>query len=155
MKQHIKRLIYGLLVIQLAMMVGCKQTNDKKSEISSKNQIENNSSEASNLLLANCYVCHNPNTDSHDEIIAPPLAGIKMRYMNETTDKEEFINLMSNFVFNPNEESALMAGPVMRFGIMPKTKLGEDDIRKIVTYIYENDLDEPSWFKEHKERKHR
>ncbi len=152
MKQKIKILIHSLLVIILTIPVGCNSTNGQKAEIASDNNTT--SSEVSNLLSVNCYACHNPNTNSHDEILAPPLAGIKMRYKNATNDKEEFINRMSSFVFNPNAEAALMKGPIKRFGLMPKTALSEDEIRKIVTYIYENAIEEPSWFKEHEKEMH-
>ncbi|MEQ8245254.1 c-type cytochrome [Fulvivirga sp.] len=154
MKQKIKILINSLFVIISIIQVGCNSTNGQKAEITSDNITGSESSEVSNLLSVNCYACHNPNTNSHDEILAPPLAGIKMRYINATNDKEDFINRMSGFIFTPNAEAALMKGPVKRFGLMPKTALNEDEIRKIVTYIYENEIEEPSWFKEHEKEMH-
>jgi hypothetical protein len=40
-----------------------------------------------------CYACHNPSAPSHDEIIAPPLAAVKMRYEMQYTSKDEFVTL--------------------------------------------------------------
>jgi Tfp pilus assembly protein PilP len=110
--------------------------------------------EARVALAINCYSCHNPNSSSHDKMLAPPLAGIKFKYKNAYPDKELFVNQMSDFVFNPTEDNAMMKGPVKRFGLMPKTTLSKDKIKEIVLFIYNNDLDVPDWFSEHFEEKH-
>ncbi len=155
MKQKSKNLTYGLLAIFIAVITGCNNINGQKTENNIASSTEWLASpEVSNLLSVNCYTCHNPNASSHDEIIAPPLTGVKMRYKNATKDREEFIVMMSTYVSNPNEARALMKGPVKRFGVMPKTALDEDEIKKIVTYIFDNDIPEPSWFKEHTKEKH-
>jgi len=151
MKQKITILTNGLLIIILAILAGCNNTtNGLKTKIVSAHKAGLPiSSEVSNLLSVNCYACHNPNTKSHDEMLAPPLAGIKIRYKKATKNREAFIDLMSSFVYNPSEEASLMKGSIKRFGVMPKTALDENKIREIVTYLYDNDVPEPSWFKEH------
>ncbi|MFQ3212678.1 MAG: hypothetical protein ACJAT1_001123 [Marivirga sp.] len=53
-------------------------------------------------------------------MLAPPLAGIKQLYVQESGNRIDFIKRMAAFVVNPNEESALMKGPIKRFGLMPK-----------------------------------
>jgi len=106
------------------------------------------------LLKSTCYACHNPTVESHDNIIAPPLAGIKMRYQQEFGDRDNFIKGMSGFISNPNQESALMKGPVRRFGLMPNPNLEEKDIKMIVEYIYDNKLEEPKWFSGHYKEMH-
>lgn len=105
-------------------------------------------------LQTNCYTCHNPNTESHDQMLAPPLAGIKYKYMSLYPEEEEFINKMSEFVVLPTKEKALMKGPVKRFGLMPKPALQEEEIRELVKYIYNNDLEIPKWFSGHFEAQH-
>ena len=108
--------------------------------------------EGLSLLEINCFVCHNPNSASHDEILAPPLAGVKKRYQMATNNREEFIAKMSAFVADPQESKALMKGPVNRFGVMPKPNVTPENIKKIVEYIYDNPIEEPSWFAEHHEK---
>jgi len=107
------------------------------------------------LLKSTCYTCHNPASESHDEMLAPPLAGIKMRYKKAYDNREEFIAAMSKHVSNPTEESALMKGPIKRFGLMPNLNLKDEDVQLIVEYIYDNDLDEPDWFAEHVKKMHK
>ena len=104
--------------------------------------------------LAFCYTCHNPKAESHDEMLAPPLAGIKMQYMRQTGTREAFIQRMADFVKNPTEEAAIMKGPVKRFGLMPKPALTAEEIESIVAYIYDNEIPQPSWYEEHHKKMH-
>ncbi|WP_075349488.1 c-type cytochrome [Algoriphagus marinus] len=101
------------------------------------------------LLKKHCYACHNPNTNSHDDIIAPPLAGIKKHYSDAYPEKADFSKAMMEFVKNPTAEKSLMKGPVKRFGLMPKPVVSEEEIKQIVTYIRDSELEKPKWFDAH------
>lgn len=120
-----------------------KDESDKESLIGDDQEL------VANSLATNCYICHNPNTKSHDEIIAPPLAGIKIKYKAATESRSDFISKMSSFVSNPTKEEAMMKGPVRRFGLMPKPNLTKEEITSIVIYIHDNKIEEPAWFEEH------
>ena len=107
------------------------------------------------LIQQNCYSCHSPNSASHDDIIAPPLAGVKRRYLRAADgDKATFVAQMSAFLLDPTEESALMQGPVNRFGLMPKFNWSKEMITKMVEYLYENELEAPAWFEKHHREMH-
>lgn len=107
------------------------------------------------MLQTNCYACHNPNTTSHDDMLAPPLAGIKNRYKNTYGTRDEFITAVSSFVSMPTEEKALMKGPIRRFGLMPKPALSDSaQIRALVAFIYDNPIETPEWFAEHYKEQH-
>ena len=106
------------------------------------------------LMKNNCYVCHNPNTVSHDNILAPPFKGVKMHYKRTYKNKEAFVYAVVNWVQNPEEDKALMFGAVKRFKVMPKLPLLTKDLEKIATYIYENDVEEPEWMGEQMKEKH-
>lgn len=110
--------------------------------------------EAYTLLKNNCYLCHNPKAASHDDIIAPPFKAVKMHYTNAYDNKTDFVNAMVNWVQNPEEEKALMRGAVNRFKVMPKMDLPTEDLEKIATYIYDNDVEEPIWMEEHMQQQH-
>ncbi|RYM34663.1 c-type cytochrome [Brumimicrobium glaciale] len=105
-------------------------------------------------LSNNCFACHNPNSESHDDILAPPLAGIKHKYKKHYPNEQEFITQMTEFVDSPTKEEALMKGPVKRFGVMPKTALSKKEVQELVQYIYNNEIESPEWFEEHFEEKH-
>lgn len=113
------------------------------------------SSEGLKLLETYCFACHDPNTKSHDEILAPPLAGIKNRYKKSFNDRSAFISAMSSFIAMPTEEKALMKGPIRRFGLMPKPALSDSaKINILVAYIYDHPIEAPEWFAAHEKEKH-
>lgn len=108
------------------------------------------------LMKANCYICHNPNAASHDEVIAPPFKAVKNRYTKEYDTKEEFVNAVVDWVRNPSEERALMYGAVEQYKVMPQMLVEVADLEKIASYLYDNKVDEPEWMNEHmKEEKGR
>lgn len=97
------------------------------------------------LLQKHCYTCHNPKSKSHDEIIAPPLWGMKKHYLEAYPEKAAFEKAMIEFIQNPTEEKALMKGPIKRFGLMPKPEVSYEELQKIVSYIYDNEIENPVW----------
>lgn len=104
--------------------------------------------EAKALMTTLCYVCHNPET-SHDGRIAPPMIAIKMHYLKKTENRKDFINSVWNFVEKPTENKMLMKGAVNRFGLMPYQAFKEEDIKAIAAYIYDYEIEKPSWFDNH------
>jgi hypothetical protein len=156
MKNRIKTV--ALLAVVITITFGCSNTNssqnEKTTEYSSSMKPVLTSADVPDLMVANCYACHNPNSSSHDAILAPPFAAVKKHYLQASEDRTEFIDRMTAFVYNPNKEAALMKGPVGRFGLMPKTALNEEEIRTIVAFIYDNEIQEPAWFGEHEMEKH-
>lgn len=131
---------------------GCQNPEpgkNKNPEITIDSQVLDLQKDGYDLLKSSCFACHNPASASHDSMLAPPLAGIKMRYLRQYDRREDFLVAMSRFVANPSEETALMKGPVRRFGLMPNPQLNEKDIDVIVSYIYDNKLEEPAWFADH------
>ncbi len=105
------------------------------------------------LMKNNCYACHNPNTKSHNDIIAPPFKAVKMQYQRMYTNKEDFVNAIVNWVQNPTENKAVMLGAIGKFKIMPKLALEPENIKKIATYIYENSTEDPDWMAAHMKEK--
>jgi hypothetical protein len=101
-----------------------------------------------------CFSCHYPAAVSHDNMLAPPLAGIKYKYKEIFQDRVQFIAKMAAFIDNPSKENAIMKGPVRRFGPMPKSILSKKQILEILTFIYDKILDVPAWFPEHFEDGH-
>ena len=105
-------------------------------------------------LIVTCYVCHNPRIKSHENIIAPPLVAVKYLYNMRFPSKESFTNKMTEFVLNPNNEKSIMQGAVMKFGVMPDMPLDAMQVRRIVEYIYSNEIEEPVWFPAYFEERH-
>jgi hypothetical protein len=133
--------------------------NEKKKDLTqSDNNISvdqfNKESEAYDLLKTQCYICHSITSASHDEIIAPPMAAIKMRYSRTYRTKESFVEAITTWATDPKLENALMRGAVKQFNVMPKQVFKKEDLEKIALYIYENELEVPDWFAEHEKEMH-
>ncbi|MGG8498124.1 c-type heme family protein [Tenacibaculum sp. TC6] len=141
-----------LFLTILGFLLSCKPTQ-KETPISTtqNNSIIVNSSvthPGKKLLETKCFVCHSPKT-AHDERIAPPMVAIKAHYIDENTSETTFTKEFLNFVQNPTKENAKMYGAVKRFGVMPYQKFEEKDLKKIANYLFNYEIEEPEWFKEH------
>ena len=143
-----------LLVSIITLFTSCNQNNEKKEYVNLAKNIEtiartNNIEEGYTLMKNNCYACHNPNTKSHDDIIAPPFKAVKMHYTKEYDNKKDFVNAVVNWVQNPEEDKILMPGAVKRFKIMPELPLKTEQLEKIAAYIYDNEVEQPDWMPAH------
>ncbi|WP_439127803.1 c-type heme family protein [Polaribacter sp.] len=137
------------LLLGLTVFFSCKDSNrpsysKKNNEVIKKTQPH----EGKKLMENKCYVCHSPSA-SHDDRIAPPMIAIKKHYISSETTKEEFITSLQNFVKNPTKEATKMRGAVKRFGVMPKQAFLEDDIKKIAEYMFDHEIEKPTWFESH------
>lgn len=151
----------ALIAIMLSIIfMSCNQTKKEynKVDLTSANDekitLANQESEGYTLMKNNCYACHNPNAESHDNIIAPPFAAVKRRYGMQYSSKEEFTNAVVNWVQNPSEKDALMRGAVTQFKVMLKMDLDTETLQKIGDYMYENTLEQPKWFEAHSKEMH-
>lgn len=144
-----------ILFILSFVIVGCNQKNKLTNNESDYNNIAiNTNGESLKLLQQNCYACHSVTSKSHEEIIAPPMVAVVNRYKMSYQTKEEFVEAITEWVINPNEENALMRGAVINFNVMPLQQFNRDDVIKIANYMYDNELEQPSWFKEHFNEEH-
>jgi len=105
------------------------------------------------LMENNCYVCHNPKT-SEGNMIAPPFVAVKMHYISEDTSKEEFVKMIVEWSKNPSEEKSKMPGAVKKFGLMPYQFFPEETIRQIADYMFDNEIEQPVWYKDHYNKMH-
>lgn len=144
------------LVVFLMIFSSCnkqKSSEDFSVNTSAKSETEN--AEALALFQQKCYACHSVSTKSHDEIIAPPMIAVKKRYSMQFDNKEDFVNAVVAYASDPKAENALMIGAVNKFKAMPKQAFQEEDLKKIATYIYDNEIETPEWFEEHFQQNHK
>nr|WP_315255770.1 c-type cytochrome [uncultured Flavobacterium sp.] len=137
-------------VVILLIFSSCRKQNETKLEtaLSSTTEIKNDP-EGLRLMKQNCYVCHSVTSKSHDEIIAPPMIAVKKRYLMQYNTKEDFVNAFVAYTNNPKAENALMYGAVNKFKAMPKLNYNINDLKKIASYIYDNQIETPKWFQSH------
>lgn len=147
-----------LIFILFILAISITSCTNKNKEYTHNNlaMIETDSIEIKglNLLKTYCYACHSVTTKSHDEIIAPPMAAVKRRYLRSFATEEEFVKGITNWVKNPTEENALMRGAVEQFKTMPYQAFPDEDIITIAKYIFANELEIPVWFEAHFKEQH-
>ncbi len=146
------------IIVILGTLFSCN-TNPKKPY----SGIDSNSDELAMVILQdhpgkqlmenNCYACHNPKT-SENSMIAPPMSAVKMHYIFEDTSKEEFIEAMVEWSKNPSKETSKMPDAVKKFGLMPYQFFPEKTIQQIADYMFDNEIEEPEWFRKHYEEMH-
>lgn len=148
-----KIFILGILLTILS--VSC--TSSEKTDLNLDSELKVNkvvvTSKTLSLIESKCYSCHSPNSASHDDILAPPLAAIKRKYLNTYPTEQEFVAKMFSFLANPTEEKAI--GPVKRFGLMPKQELTDKEAKDISGYIFKEELAYPAWLPQHWKEKHK
>jgi hypothetical protein len=88
------------------------------------------------LLYGNCTTCHFAKLDHS----APSLQVIKQRYKHAFPDKHAFVDFMSRWIIQPNQETSLMHDMIEKYGLMPELGYDEYTAKKVTTYIYETDF---------------
>lgn len=153
-----------LFLIALAavsmLVISCGSPKDDNSDSGSESNLSMEQKAAIDTTSANylllkqqCLICHG-GAPSHDKLIAPPMIAVKRRYMMRYNSQEAFEKGMLEWALNPTKEKALMRGAVAEFNVMPKPATPEEDIKKIVKFIYENELQAPDWFEDHYQQMH-
>lgn len=140
-----------ILLFAVVFFVSCQSNKkeDFKPLETNTAQIDTVEHQGKKLMETNCYLCHSPNANENEGRVAPPMIAVKSRYLMDYKSKEEFVKAIVNFAENPNEDDAKMFGAVKKFGVMPKQVFSHNSIAQIADFMYEYQIEEPSWFKAH------
>lgn len=132
--------------LPLTMLVsGCSE--QKKSENKTTEQ------DGETLMKTNCLTCHG-NGSSHDDILAPPMMGVKNHYFEEGMTETDFVSSIVEWTKNPTKENSKMPGAVKRFNVMPKQDFDVKEVEAIAKYMYNNEMEKPQWFDQHMKENH-
>lgn len=141
---------FSISLLVALLLFSCKQgPKTSEEEPQPVAQLAAASEEGKKLMETKCYLCHNPSVPENGQRIAPPMVAVKAHYLDVYKDKESFVKGIMEFVKSPSEEKTMMRGAVRRFGLMPTQQFPEEEIRKIAEYLYDYQIEEPDWFKEH------
>jgi len=138
------------------LLTGCEKEKNKKLLVDQQITAEQSKMDLKGyeLLKTKCYICHNPNSVSHDNLIAPPMVAVKKRYKMLFDTKESFVEAVTNWSVDPEEKKALMRGAVMQFKVMPKQAFKAEEMEIIAAYMFDNELERPEWFEAHEKEIH-
>lgn len=143
----------SLLLVSLIAFVGFSCSNNSTSNQNNTHPNKPNS-EGLSLMETNCYTCHSPSAPENGRI-APPMIAVKIHYMENFKTEEEFKKAFIDFVNNPSEAKSKMPGAVKKFNLMPKLAFKQKDLELMATYLYNNEVEKPKWFDEHRKNHHK
>ena len=98
-----------------------------------------------------CIACHQVQGPPK---VAPPVFGVINHVKTVYPERRAFVDRIVEWVENPNPDDSLMPGAVRRFGVMPKLKYPQRDVRKIAEYLYDQRMNLPQWYIEHYQQQH-
>jgi cytochrome c551/c552 len=88
------------------------------------------------LFEGNCVTCHSEN----EEKSAPSMMEVKKRYKTAFSNKENFIEYLSEWVSNPSAQHSIMLDAIRKHGLMPQLGYEKEVLKEIAAYIYEHDF---------------
>ena len=132
-----------ILIASVFTLIACNDTSTPKEIKIEKAEIVSSIS-AEDLIQKRCLICHGAG-ESHDDLLAPPIRGVKNHYLQDYPDKEAFVEAIVKWNANPDSSNALMVGAVTRFKVMPSLQYPEDEVRAIAEFIYDNEQPKPTW----------
>lgn len=142
--KNILTILFSLVLILASCNNGVQEKNEiKQNEKAS--QLSDNE-RALELLESKCYVCHSAKIPEKN-LLAPPMIAVKERYLEHTENRAEFISKFVSFVTNPSNEKALLKEAVEEYSLMAYQGTSEEDLEKIASYLYEHNIEKPSWWK--------
>jgi len=139
-----------LLVLVSVLLFSCNKKKEEYKPVEQENvQLDTIAHNGKKLMETHCYLCHSPSAKEGEGRIAPPMIAVKSRYLMDYETKEDFIKAISSFVENPTEDNTKMHGAVKNFGVMPKQVFPENATAQIADFMFDYQIEEPTWFKEH------
>jgi cytochrome c2 len=91
--------VFPTLILFILILVSCENTNSTITKT-----IDSNVESIGKIQFEQkCKVCHGFENKTEEEMVAPPMYAVKRRYMKASKNKEEFIQLMADWVKNPTK----------------------------------------------------
>lgn len=96
--------------------------------------------EKGKTAIAACLACHNAELTP---ALAPPFYGVQNKYKQAFSEKQMFIQAISDWAKNPTLENSLMKRPVQKLGLMPAMPLPDEMLAQIGAYLFEEEFEPP------------
>ncbi len=146
------KITYSTLIFLFMLCSTYSCSDIKKEDTTRSSTLKHKLPKANNSTLLfdqKCMICHITKGKTSETMLAPPFYEVKERYLKASMDKEDFIEIVGDWVKNPSADNVLIPDAVKHFGIMPNLNYSEKNINQISQYIYDNDMPKPEWFDAH------
>ncbi|MCK5638430.1 MAG: hypothetical protein KAH67_06940 [Flavobacteriaceae bacterium] len=117
---------------------------NSKDSITQKETANEYNTKGYELMQQKCFICHieKPDPSKKDLMIAPPMLRVQEHYKPSYPNKNEFVQIITEWVKNPSESNTLMPGAVRKFKLMPKLPYEDEDLKLIIETLYDIDFGE-------------
>lgn len=140
----------SLYIILIALSIAsCASDNTKEKESSNEEDVQLETADIYNSegymqMKQKCFICHfeKPDPSKRDSMLAPPMLRVQEHYKPSYPNKNEFIQVITEWVKNPSEANTLMPGAVRKFKLMPKLPYEDEDLKLIIETLYDIDFGE-------------
>lgn len=147
------KLVWIIGICAAALACGSPET-EKPQSLAPLAVVQEEDSTAYLLLKFQCFTCHNPAAPNHDALLAPPMEAVKRRYLALYPDRDSFIEKVAAFSAKPDKKTAVMYGAVKEFKLMPQMAFQPSQVQAIAEWMYDHELERPSWFEAHFQEAH-
>ncbi|ADE54322.1 c-type cytochrome [Coraliomargarita akajimensis] len=103
--------------------------------------------EGARLLRLYCLTCHGVDDKREDQLLAPPLWGVREHYIRVHKTPEAFVTAMVDFMNEPSREKSLMPCSLDRYGLMQAMPLTDEQLRATAVAIFAGQIQRPTWWK--------
>jgi mono/diheme cytochrome c family protein len=104
------------------------------------------------LMATHCHTCHGVGELTMEEMLAPPLWGVRAHYLAKYPEPDKFVDAMTAFIVEPVADQSLMPLSVANYGLKAPVSLTEAEIRSLVWAIYAGRVERPAWSREYRKR---
>lgn len=104
------------------------------------------------LIPTYCNTCHGLGELGMDEMLAPPLWGVRAHYLASYPEPEAFVDAMTDFLLEPTREKSRMPLELAHYDLKAPVSLSEAEIRAVVWAIYAGRVERPVWSRDYKKR---
>ncbi len=98
-----------------------------------------------------CASCHSAEGAT---ATAPPMFAVINHVKGTYPDRDEFIERIVDWVYEPDASQTLMPGALRRFGVMPKLGYDSEQVRQVAEYLFDDGPPLPDWYIEHYRQMH-
>lgn len=144
-----------LIAIVLGAIIACQRyayTSEKFTDVPIANQghwsaDQGELSPGKSLMETQCYACHSPK-QSREFQAGPVMVEIKTQYLSKYPKREDFIQAIVDFVIDPVASRSIIKDAGTRFTLMPKAAYKESELRDIAGYLFDYQVEAPTWYAE-------
>lgn len=104
------------------------------------------------LMPTHCNTCHGVGEFGIDEMLAPPLWGVRAHYLAHFSEPDAFVDAITEFLLEPQAAASCLPLELAHYGLKAPVSLTESELRSVAWAIYAGQVERPVWAREYRKR---